>query len=870
MILFKEQSLLLIPPWSRLPKNNKRYCKSWMGMFYEKLNENRIPTCPKIDDVVELLSYPVALVGSEHGYKKLFQTLHEPEEMQSYLPQFTLATWLYLTKPCKNDMCPLMYHIKGTAYQTPLVGLLKTGHIHLQFHYEDGSGYAFLVDAKISVHKWIHITVTIKHTVVSVYVRYGESLEHVKSFVHSDFPAGLYHYNDTDGYWGLGGSPGFVSTHGFIGPARIYRRHVLSQEAIETIFNAASRPNLGMTDHFKSCRKLRTAVRTSLRKESKAKNLCLARVWLPLSPRLFCNVGARGLANEIVETLINILRLNETTESNNIQDEVYNHAFYLTKADKNNVRDALPLLSYTSCLRHPQSLYLLSMLHRTGLGISANTRVSQRSLLLGAYYNHPLSQMSLAYKHYIGVDSFPQDHEVASTYYRFAAVQSNRILVEHNEVDTHSEAVQLDKKEDLDHYRGPNSNWFSWLKHQAKRGVTDAQSALGEVFYYGSRGFRRNLTKAAEFYEMGANRGDAQMLFNLGVVKLRGQGVDVNEDEAQDLLKKSAELGFAPAYNALGYYELNVRQNKSGAVEYFRYAAEHEDRDGLYNLGFSLENGLTPGTVGDLKSAMPYYIGAANKGHTGACVVAGDAFSSGKHVDRDIRVSIIFYKFVADQNPEIGLLLRNGLDGFFENAWYQSLLYYLLAAEAGIEIAQYNTALLCEWDWEQLSQSTQVDCAWRYYNHSAKQEWVPSLIKSGDNHWYGITTGKNITAAAQLYSRAAIKDENPQAIYNLGYLVEHNYPLDGLAWMHFYPSIVNPGNLTLAAILYRKCRDTSDDALVPCSLGLVRVAIKMAWQLELLGGEIFLMPLIIFFISLALLYYLCRLSNYDRHMIDLV
>ena len=866
LLLYADRSIKLIPPWSRLPKYSRSSCNSWIGMLFKHLTKNVIPKCPMIDDIVELLSFPVPLVASEYGYKKFFERLREPEELLNRPPQFTLATWLYLTKRCTKDMCPLLYRMKGSAFQTPLIGLLKTGHLHLQFHYEDGSGYAFLVDAQLPVHRWVHITVTVKHTVVSVYVRYGNNLQHVKTYVHSDFPAGLYHYNDTDGYWGLGGSPGFASTYGFIGPTRIYRRHVLSRETIDKIFTASSRPDLGFVKHFKSCRKLKAAVKVAFRKESMAKRQCSSRNWLNHKNISYCDVDASGLATEVVRTLIDTLSINETYSRSMIQQEVYRYAFNVTKSNKNNVKDALPLLSYSSCLGHPQSFYLLSVLYITGLGITVNRNMSKRLLLLGSFYNHPLSQMSLAYKHYIGVDGFPRDYDVASTFYRYAAVQSNRVLAEHNEVDTHSEAVRLDKKEDLENYRGPDSNWFSWLKHQAKRGVTDAQSALGEMFYYGSRGLRRNLTKAAEFYKMGANDKNAQMLFNLGVVKLRGQGVDVDTEEAQNLLKKSAELGFAPAYNALGYYELNVRQNNSGAFEYFRFAAEQEDRDGMYNFGFALENGLSPGTVGDLKLAMPYYINSANKGHTGACVVAGDAFSLGQYVERQIKTSIIFYKFVADQIPEVGLHLRSGLDCYFEKAWYQSFLHYLLAAEAGMEIAQYNTALLCEW--ELASRHTQVDCTWRYYNHSAKLEWVPSLIKTGDNHWYGITAEKNITTAAQLYSQAATKEQNPQAIYNLAYLVENSYSLDGLNWLQFNLDNVNPGNLSLAAVLYRKCRDTSDEALIPCSFGLLRVALKMALQLHFVKSEILLIPLALFLVGLALLHYLCRITS-DYQMIEL-
>ena len=156
---------------------------------------------------------------------------------------------------------------------------------------------------------------------------------------------------------------------------------------------------------------------------------------------------------------------------------------------------------------------------------------------------------------------------------------------------------------------------------------------------------------------------------------------------------------------------------------------------------------------------------------------------------------------------------------------------------------------------------------WRYYDHSAKLQWTPSLMKTGDNYWYGITTKKNITAAAQLYSKAASKEQNPQAIYNLGYLIENNYPLDGLMWLHFHPSNFNQGNLSLAAVLYRKCRDSSDEALVPCSLGLLRVAVKMALKFQLVNNEILLIPSIGFVMAIGLLLCICR-TNGRNETID--
>lgn len=862
LIQHVEQSLKLIPPWRRMEK--KGYSCSWKAFVLKKCSESRIPQCRKVDDIVELLAFPAAMVESEHGYKTFLEKLLQPEEEHleedpNVIPQFTLTTWLYLTKGCSNDMCPLMHHIRGGAYLTPLVGLLKSGYFHVQVHYEDGSGYAFLVDPQLPLNKWVHIAMTVKGTVVTLCIRHGKTLQHSKVFVHTDFPGGLFHYNDTDGYWLLGGSPGFASPQGFIGPARIYRRRVLSIETIEKLFTPASKPNLGISNYYRNCRRLKSEVKRLLKKQNTERNICPVRQWSSSSRNLNCRVGVSGIASEIVN--ISEIWQNTTGRVGKLQDNVHNYAVNMIKTSGSHVKEALNFLLYSSCLGHYPSLYVTAVIYGTGFKTNMDSRAAKRALLIGALNNHPLSQMSLAYKHLIGVDGFPEDCEVAQTYYRHAADQSNELLSQHNEVHTHSEAVRLDKKKDLDEYRGPNSNWFNWLKNQATQGITGAQSVLGEVFYYGARGFRRNLTKAAEFYEMGAKRGDAQMLFNLGVVKLRGQGVTVNEDEARDLLTKSADLGFASAFNALGYYELHVRKNKSGAVHYFKHAAEHDDRDGLFNMAFAHEHGLAPNSTPDLKLAMPYYINAASKGHPGGCIVAGDAFSKGNHVERNTPLALVYFKFVADQIPEMGTYLRNGLEEYFNGAWHTSMLDYLLAAEAGMEVAQYNVALLCEWDWERISKNTEVDCVWRYYNHSAKLQWTPSLIKTGDNYWYGITFEKNITAAAQLYSKAAAKEQNPQAIYNLGYLVENNYTLDGIKWLHFDLSHFNQGNLSLAAVLYRKCRDSSDEALLPCSLGLLRVAVKMAWQFQLVNNEVLLIPSVVFVMVIGLLICICRING---------
>ena len=47
------------------------------------------------------------------------------------------------------------------------------------------------------------------------------------------------------------------------------------------------------------------------------------------------------------------------------------------------------------------------------------------------------------------------------------------------------------------------------------------QNVMGDLYYYGTRGVQRDLNRAVQYYEMGAEQGDPGGLFNLGVSALR-------------------------------------------------------------------------------------------------------------------------------------------------------------------------------------------------------------------------------------------------------------------------------------------------------------------------------------------------------------
>lgn len=51
-------------------------------------------------------------------------------------------------------------------------------------------------------------------------------------FLCFSFPKGPYHIDDSDGYWVIGGTHGFSSFKGFLGPTTFYRGRALSASQV--------------------------------------------------------------------------------------------------------------------------------------------------------------------------------------------------------------------------------------------------------------------------------------------------------------------------------------------------------------------------------------------------------------------------------------------------------------------------------------------------------------------------------------------------------------------------------------------------------------------------------------------------------------
>ncbi len=89
-------------------------------------------------------------------------------------------------------------------------------------------------------------------------------------------------------------------------------------------------------------------------------------------------------------------------------------------------------------------------------------------------------------------------------------------------------------------------------------------------------------------FEDGAAAGDKRAQYNLGVMLLKGTGIQKNTETALKWHRLSAEQGYAAAQHELGvmfYRGDGVAQNHAAAAKWFRKAAEQDFAQAQLNLG---------------------------------------------------------------------------------------------------------------------------------------------------------------------------------------------------------------------------------------------------------------------------------------------
>ncbi|KAG0315369.1 ERAD-associated protein, partial [Dissophora globulifera] len=342
----------------------------------------------------------------------------------------------------------------------------------------------------------------------------------------------------------------------------------------------------------------------------------------------------------------------------------------------------------------------------------------------------------------------------------------------------------------------------------------DANYQLGIIYYTGnaaSTTIPRDYQKAGKYlrkvadmfysskthtHEEGQQAGFTAAL--LGKMYWRGEGYEVDEEQALKWFKKGVALDNAMAYNALGTMYMRgaagLPVDHARAIEYFKKAADQKHSDAMVNMGLIYLN--------DPKfhlQAYQMFHDAAIMQNFQAIYHLGEMYYHGLGVTKKCDEAARYFKYVAERGDWDDILFPNSFEAYEAGDVEYAAIGYLQAAERGYEIGQSNFAWIVDRELPTShflsvltspsrsagaaiaesaltslgSPSRLLEMALVYWTRSANQGDVDARVKMGDYYFSGIGTAVDYKKATACYQVAAEVESSAMAMWNLGWMHEN-------------------------------------------------------------------------------------------------
>ena len=187
---------------------------------------------------------------------------------------------------------------------------------------------------------------------------------------------------------------------------------------------------------------------------------------------------------------------------------------------------------------------------------------------------------------------------------------------------------------------------FKYYEKAAIKNYKDAQNCLGMLYIYG-HGVTQNIKKGLYYLELASKQNDKFALFNIGIIYYSGMGVTKNIKIAIKYLKKAAEKNHVQAQVRLGII-YGEYKNYIMSFEYYKCAADNDDSNAQYVLGFYYKNGL--GIKKNHTKALEYIIKSYKQDNVQAIHELGILYNYGICVEQDYTKAFEYFKRGSDLN----------------------------------------------------------------------------------------------------------------------------------------------------------------------------------------------------------------------------
>ncbi|KAK0141735.1 Protein sel-1 3 [Merluccius polli] len=475
-------AVLRVAPPTQRPPRPPTGCPSWSA---ELLWTRTITThqCPHGPEVEHLLCFPAVSTGERFGVVRTFHrfTAIDLENHRLHAvtqPRVTVSVWLYLLEWCQSKLCGVLLHVnKKQEFDSVLMLLTDTGGVVIQTRLTSGEDKSFHAHASLPLLTWIRLDCSVHHNEV-------RALQE---------PSGRFQtsvrYDDTDGYFVIGGSRYMPGIHGYFGPIVFYRLGTTRVDNPLPLGNMLEKLNQA----HRSCRQITTFTHAFSQAVTRGypfltKGVCHSHdgtLWTR-SQEPKCKQTWAWRTQHKFTTLFHFLRRREedsTSGEKALGDHLFEYvAERMFSVDHTQVRltsSLRALLKASCCLGNQHAPLLLATVHLAGLDQPSDQEQGHVYSLMGALGDHRLALMHLGYKHSQGLDGFPRDLEVAYSCYANTATQTvsddDRPHENHQYVVEH---IHLNNKEHLKAVVEGGEDVIHFLKLKAESGDVPSQARL--------------------------------------------------------------------------------------------------------------------------------------------------------------------------------------------------------------------------------------------------------------------------------------------------------------------------------------------------------------------------------------------------------
>lgn len=514
---------------------------------------------------------------------------------------------------------------------------------------------------------------------------------------------------------------------------------------------------------------------------------------------------------------------------------------------KRDISTAVRYLRIAARVGHSDAQAFLGMLYSSGVaerhGVEKNIAKALLYWQFSAHSGNTYAATALGYRYHAGIDVTP-DCNTAARYYFIAAKEvardpntwpswrnfmyglpplPSKLKKPDRERISDDAAAKIDSRESASRSRSSRSrnrarsgeeDVLHYYRHSAARGNVDAQTTIGALQYFGGRGVPRDEAMAEVTLRRAAMAGSGDANAMLAHIHMRR---DDPPETILTLFERAANLGNKHGHYGLGmiylYGLLGKSKDYALAIQHFQRAMDLRHAEAAFHLGRMHSKAL--GVIKSRKEAFRHFQHGARLGNIQCEYALGVYFMDGLGPVRhpDCGSAVPLFKRVAEKGNWRGVF-DSGMSAFSSGDTFGGLWRFEQAAQAGIELGQYNAAILLEnarqgniteiehWDRARL-----IDEARALYHMSA-EEFPPAWVRSGNMAFL----------EKRDYKGAAWS-------YEMGYRLKNAEATFCLGWM-YVRGLGVPRDRHLALRYMDFAKESSSEAVVPV---YVAIAILKAW-----------------------------------------